>query len=324
MSKTYFLYQNNTNPYYNLALEEYLLTKKQDSFISVWQNEPSVIVGVNQNAIEEVNLAYTESKGIKVVRRITGGGAVYHDLNNICYTVIAPYTQKDSSYVKFAYPIIAHLNSLGVKAEFNGRNDICIGDKKISGNAQKIFGDRILQHGTLLFDTDVAVLSKSLNVNKLKIESKGIKSVKSRVTNIKEHLSGVTFNGFLQGLILSLKKGLEEYHLTEFDHQEINKLIEEKYSQYDWNIGSSPKGEITFSDRFNFGTFTLNFNVVKGKVENAKIYGDFFELKDVLEFAKKLNGLDFTKQSFVVAFSKISDYIQGANPNEITNKLFNE
>ena len=222
MEKFYFITHFNNNPYYNIASEEYLLRQKEGNYIYIWQNEPSVIVGVNQNTLQEVNLAYVQDNGIKVVRRQTGGGAVYHDLGNICYTVVSKYDEGVDNYKKFTAPVIEYLNSLGVKAEFSGRNDITVGDKKISGNAQTVYNGRVLHHGTLLFDTDLTVLSSALNPNKLKTQSKGIKSVRARVCNISEFTTGLTAREFFLSLGEHFKKECEVYQFSEEDEDKIN------------------------------------------------------------------------------------------------------
>ena len=212
-----FITHDNHDAYFNLASEEYLLKETDGYYVYLWINAPAVIVGVNQNTLQEVNLSYTESNGIKVVRRLTGGGAVYHDYGNLCYTVIAPYDESENNYKKFTAPVIEYLNELGVKAEFSGRNDITIGEKKISGNAQTVYKDRIMHHGTILFSSNMGELSSSLNPSKIKVESKGIKSVRARVTNVKEHLqSKMTIEEF--------KKGLEEKFLKTAEKYEFSKV----------------------------------------------------------------------------------------------------
>ncbi len=322
MEKFYLLTHQNHDAYFNLASEEFLLKHKEDYFIYLWINQPAVIVGVNQNTIEEVNLDYTEKEGIKVVRRLTGGGAVYHDENNICYTVIAPYIEGENNYKKFATPVIEYLNSLGIKAEFSGRNDITVDGKKISGNAQTVWKDRLMHHGTLLFSTNFDALSNSLKPNKFKIESKGIKSVRARVTNIGEYLKNTSCEEFYQGLINHLGGSLEKYDFSEDDLAKIQKLADEKYSKYEWNVGYSPKGKITFTERFSFGTLTINFDTEKGRIENASITGDFFSLKPISEFCQKLNGVEMKKEKVIECFSQIGEYILGANGLEIAEKLF--
>ena len=188
MNSVKFIYSNCIDPFFNIASEEYLLKQTDGFYIYLWQNSPAVIIGNNQNTLLEVNLGYAKNNNVSIVRRLTGGGAVYHDLNNVCYTIIAPFNSSENNYVKFTKPVIDFLDSLGVKATFSGRNDITIGDKKISGNAQVVYKDRIMHHGTLLFNSDLDVLSKVLLENKLKTQSKGIKSNRARVTNIKNHL----------------------------------------------------------------------------------------------------------------------------------------
>lgn len=322
MDKFLFLTHDFTDPYFNLASEEYLLKHRKENFIYLWINAPAVIVGVNQNTVQEVNLDYTTSHGIKVVRRQTGGGAVYHDLNNLCYTVIAPFRENVDNYRRFTAPVIEYLNTLGVKAEFSGRNDIVVGGKKISGNAQTVSGGRIMHHGTLLFDTDMTALTFALKPNKLKTESKGIKSVRARVTNIKQYLPDMTVEEFKNGLKEYFKKTCEEYVLTENDIAEIDKLVRDKYSLYEWNIGRSPKGKNLFEYKFPFGILSFSFDTVEGKIENADISGDFFSVGDIKEFASTLDGVKFTKNDVAAAFQPISGYIKGANADEIIDKLF--
>ena len=317
-----FLTHDFTDPYFNLASEEYLLKHRKEYFIYLWINAPAVIVGINQSTVQEVNLDYTTSHGIKVVRRQTGGGAVYHDLNNLCYTVIAPFRENVDNYRRFTAPVIEYLNTLGVKAEFSGRNDIVIDGKKISGNAQTVSGGRIMHHGTLLFDTDMTALTFALKPNKLKTESKGIKSVRARVTNIKQYLPDMTVEEFKNGLKEYFKKTCEEYVLTENDIAEIDKLVRDKYSLYEWNIGRSPKGKNLFEYKFPFGILSFSFDTVEGKIENADISGDFFSVGDIKEFASTLDGVKFTKNDVAAAFQPISGYIKGANADEIIDKLF--
>ncbi len=323
MQKFYFISNEQTDPYYNLATEEFLLKKTDGFYIYLWINDRAVIVGKNQNALEEVNLSYTEQNDIKVVRRLTGGGTVYHDKGNLCYTVIAPYQAEQDNYKVFTAPVIEYLKSLGVNAEFSGRNDIVIDGKKISGNAQTIYRDKIMHHGTILFDTDGSELEKCLNPSKLKMQSKGIKSVRARVTNVKEHLpSNINIEEFKKGLRHYLLKNSQPYELTKEQQDEIALLVKEKYSTYEWNIGSSPVGKNQFTNKFDFGIFTLNFDTENGCVKNANITGDFFELKDVGEFATSLNGTRFSYQDFLTAFENVKEYISGSTAEVIVNKIF--
>lgn len=323
MNDFLFISHENTNPYFNLASEEYLLKQTEGYYIYLWINSPAVIVGINQNAVQEVNLSFTEQNNIKVVRRLTGGGAVYHDLGNVCYTIIAPFNKNNDSYREFTAPVIQYLNSLGAKAEFSGRNDICIDGKKISGNAQTIYNNRIMHHGTLLFDTDMSVLTSALKPNKLKTQSKGIKSIRARVTNIKDCLNKeISTKEFFNGLCSYFKKTCNLYNFSNNDLDNINRLVEEKYSKYEWNVGRSPKGNCRFDGKFNFGILTMTFDLNNGKMQNVEIFGDFFSQKPIEEVAQKLNGIEFRKEKIYNALKDISQYINGANAIEISNKIF--
>lgn len=323
MEKFVFLTHDNTDAYFNIASEEYLLKHKDDYFVYLWVNAPAVIVGVNQNTMQEVNLGYTENHGIKVVRRQTGGGAVYHDLGNICYTVIAPFNPDENNYLKFTSPVIEYLNSIGVKAEFSGRNDITVDGKKISGNAQTVYGNRIMHHGTILFKTDMDALTGALKPNKLKMESKGIKSVRARVTNVYDNLPvKMSAKEFLDGLRKHFSSLYESYTFSHDDLSEIDKLVKEKYSTYEWNIGGSPKGKNTFEGRFSFGTLTINFDTEKGLIQNTQIYGDFFSTGDVCGLFSKLNGVKYARNQVEKALTGIENYIKGASAKEIADKMF--
>ena len=323
MEKFQFITHDNHNPYFNLASEEYLLKQKDGYYVYLWVNAPAVIVGVNQNALEEVNIGYTEQNGIKVVRRLTGGGAVYHDLNNVCYTVIAPYNPNENTYEKFSEPVINYLRRLGLSAVFSGRNDILVDGKKVSGVAETVYNGRIMHHGTLLFDTDTSVLTNALNPNKLKMQSKGIKSVRSRVVNIKDCLKTPMS---IEDLILGLKNVFlsvaEEYRFTEQDIANINTLVDTKYSRYEWNFGRSPKGEINFAHKFNFGVFSLTFDTEKGFIKNARITGDFFCLKPIEQLEDLLNGSEFSKNGVLKALSTVHEIISGADAKEISEVMF--
>ena len=318
-----FITHENTDAYFNIASEEYLLKHTDGYYIYLWMNSPAVIVGVNQNAIEEVNLSYTEKNQIKVVRRLTGGGAVYHDEGNLCYTIIAPYDSEVDNYKAFTAPVIEYLNELGVNAEFSGRNDITVDGKKISGNAQTVYKNRIMHHGTLLFNTDVSVLAGALNPSKLKIESKGIKSVRARVVNVYECLKNkMTISEFKNGLKEKFLNVCNEYSFSDEDLFKINQLVAEKYSRYEWNIGSSPKGKNYFEKKFPFGIIQISFDTEKGRMENVTVSGDFFSKKDVKVFADSLNGVIFAKNTLEKEFDCISDYIVGAEGKEIVSAIF--
>ena len=324
MNKPYFIKGITNDPYFNIASEEYLLKHTDGFYVYLWVNAPAVIVGVNQNTAEEVNLAYTEGNGINVVRRQTGGGAIYHDLNNVCYTIIAEYDGSRDNYRYFTQGIISYLATLGVRAEFSGRNDLTIDGKKFSGNAQCIYKNRVMHHGTLLFKTDPAVLENALKPNKLKIESKGIKSVRARVTNIFDHLNNkLTVDEFFEGLAGYFSADCLPYTFTKDDITQIEKLKEEKYSTFEWNIGSSPKATYTAEKKLACGVVKAGFDVVDGRLKNVNISGDFFSKKEISALYHALNGVLYQFDSLKYALADVGDYIVGSTADEIASLFIN-
>ena len=321
-NKFYFITHDNRDPYFNLASEEYLLKQTDGYYFYLWINAPAVIVGVNQNAFEEVNLSYVKENDIKVVRRLTGGGAVYHDSGNLCYTVIAPYDEQQENYKIFTAPVIEYLNSIGVNAEFSGRNDITVDGKKISGNAQTVFGKRIMHHGTLLFNTDPNALTKSLNPNKLKTQSKGIKSIRARVTNISERMqNSITIEQFKQGLTQKFLSFCEPYSFSQNDLEKIEKLVREKYSTYEWNFSRSPLSKSVFEKKFDFGIVNIHFDIISGLIKNPMITGDFFSLKPIELLEKQLENAPFSEQGLLKALKDVGEYISGANTDELVSAI---
>lgn len=233
------------DPHFNLALEEYAVKylDPKENYVILWQNEPSVIIGRNQNTIEEINSRYINENKINVVRRLSGGGAVYHDLGNLNFTFIVK-NERDvvSNFKIFTEPVINALRKFGVNAEFSGRNDITIDGKKFSGNAQYYFGNRLLHHGTILFNSDLSVVQEALNVKQEKIESKGVKSVRSRVTNVYPYLPNKTdIHEFMETLLKFLMDDEnykeKEYILSEKELDKVRELMENRYSKWEWNYG---------------------------------------------------------------------------------------
>lgn len=271
------------DPRLNLALEEYALRNfyPDQDYLLFYINEPSIIIGRNQNTLEEINFEYVEEKGLHVVRRVSGGGAVYHDFGNLNFSFITKHDTKSlNNFAKFTEPVIKILNTMGVPAELKGRNDVLANDKKISGNAQFSTGKRMLHHGTLLLDTDLDEAMKALNVKMTKIQSKGHKSSRSRVTNISEFLTEKMdieeFRSIILNGLYNERNDFETYHLTGEEWQAVHQLKDEKYGTWDWNYGNSPKFNIQRSKRFPIGEIDLRIFVEKGKISNFKIYGDFF------------------------------------------------
>ncbi|RUT59829.1 lipoate--protein ligase [Clostridium botulinum] len=290
--------------FFNLALEEYLLKNvdiREDYFI-LWQNEPTIVIGKHQNTLKEINMNFVKDNNINVVRRNSGGGAVYHDLGNINFTFITKYDEKHLlDFKTFTNPVVYSLGKLNVKAELSGRNDILIDGRKISGNSQHIYKDRFLHHGTLLFNSELENLVKALNVDNDKILSKGIESIKSRVTNIKEHVKEDIFMEkfkeiLIENIFMWNKSSLKEYNLTNDHINDIEKLMEEKYMTWQWNYGYSPEFNYRNSKRFQGGKLEVLLNIVEGHINECKIYGDFLGLMDVSEIEKKIIGIKYGEE----------------------------
>ncbi|MCT4593926.1 MAG: lipoate--protein ligase [Anaeromicrobium sp.] len=287
-----YIESNSINPYFNLALEEYVMTKmdKDQEYFILWQNEPTIVVGKHQNTIGEINLDYVKNNKIHVVRRLSGGGAVYHDLGNLNFTFVVNKKEKaEFDFKIFTKPIIDVLKKMGVKANPTGRNDLVIKDKKFSGNAQYIKKGRILHHGTLLFDSDMKELVKALNVSDVKIICKGIKSIRSRVTNIKEHLNKeYTLEDFKNNILACLYgNNIKKYDLTKDDYDSIDKIMNERYMTWEWNYGISPKFNIKKENKFPSGKIETYLYVEDGIIKSCRIYGDFFGNRN-LEYIEDL------------------------------------
>ena len=287
---------------FNIALEEYCFKqlKDEDEIFLLWINEPSIIVGKYQNTIEEINTEYTREKGIHVIRRISGGGAVYHDLNNLNYTIISNRDkgQEGFNFKEFSKPIIETLAELGVEAEFTGRNDLEIDGQKFCGNAQAYIKDRVMHHGCLLFNVDFSALGNALKVSKDKIESKGVKSVRSRVTNILPHLkTPITVEKFGDKIMEYMKKqypDMKEYVFSKEELDYIAKRAEIKRS-WEWNYGESPEFNITRGKRFKNGKIQIFATVENSRIKNIKFYGDFFgKNEDLSEIENLLKNVKYT------------------------------
>ena len=319
-----------TDPRINLAIEEYALKNLDinETYLLFYINEPSIIIGKNQNSVEEINTEYVESNGIHVVRRLSGGGAVYHDLGNLNYSFI---TKDDGdsfhNFRKFTEPVIAALEQMGVNAELSGRNDILAEGRKISGNAQFSTRGRMFTHGTLLFNSEMEHIVSALRVKKDKIESKGIKSVRSRVANISEFLTEKwTIEEFRSALLKFIFQGQEvsEYVLTEEDWENIHQLSKERYQNWDWNYGKSPKFNLQHSHRFPVGQIDVRLDVDKGVIENCKIYGDFFGVGDVNDIENKLKHVRYEKSELEAALKDVDTtfYFGNVSKEEFINLIY--
>ncbi|WP_416807685.1 lipoate--protein ligase [Bacillus safensis] len=296
--------EQHYDPMINLAIEEYCLKylDPEETYLLFYINRPSIIIGKNQNTIEEINTKYVEDNGIKVVRRLSGGGAVYHDKGNLNFSFI---TKDDGdsfhNFKKFTEPVIKALEKLGVKAELSGRNDIMADGRKISGNAQFATRGRIFSHGTLLFDSEIEHVVSALNVKKEKIESKGIKSIRSRVANISElmdqKMTTEEFRKILLSYIFDTNGDVPQYRLTEKDWEKIHEISRDRYQKWEWNYGRSPKFNLQHSKRFPAGSIDLRLEVKKGMIQDCKIFGDFFGVGDIADIEKRLIGQQYDRKT---------------------------
>jgi lipoate-protein ligase A len=271
----------NTSSYFNLAAEEYMLKNYSQDVFMLWRGESSILIGKNQNTLKEINYDFVKENNIDVVRRLSGGGTVFCDMGNTNFTFISNNnTENFSDFKLFTRPILEVLTMLGVDAEFSGRNDLTIDGKKFSGNAQYRDKNRMLHHGTLLFTSDIGILSNAINPSKLKFKGKSVDSVKSRVTNIGAHLKDesidiIKFRSIINNHILKTNEDACLYKFTDEDIVEINKLVKSKYETYEWNYGKSPKYSSYAEAKFAGGIVEVSYNVEKGKFESVYFSGDF-------------------------------------------------
>lgn len=271
--------------YFNLALEEYVFQNlNDDAYFMLWENDSSIVLGKHQNVFEEINIKEAEKTGIKIARRNSGGGTVFHDRGNLNYSFIKNYDKYSFiDYDSFLTPVIEALNSLSIKAEKRRTCDIAIDGKKISGSAQSSKGGRILHHGTLLFDADLSLLEKLLKPTNGKIESRSIKSVRSTVTNIKEHLhEEITLDTFKNHLLNALfPLGIKKISLTDEQLQEVKNLAESKYSDWKWNFGNSPDFSYEKQSILVNEPVTIKLQVKKGMIFASTVEGEILPCCDI-------------------------------------------
>ncbi|MCX8054531.1 MAG: lipoate--protein ligase [Ignavibacteria bacterium] len=320
---------NSTEPYFNLAAEEYFFNNFNENIFMLWRNSPAIIVGKHQNTLAEINYDYVKENNIKVVRRMTGGGAVFHDLGNINFTFIETgESEKLVDFRKYVQPILDILLKLGVNAKFEGRNDLTIDGKKFSGNAEHVYKNRILHHGTILFSAKMSDLTQALNVKDVKYTDKAVKSVRSRVTNVSEHLQApltvLEFINLVFNHILEMYEDAQIYEITDEDIQKINQLVENKYSTWEWNFGYSPEYNFSKSVRTEGGTLEVSMFVENGIIQRLRFYGDFFTHRDISEIEEAFVSIqhreDQVKQ--VLSHFNLDDFFFNINQNDILSAMF--
>ena len=318
--KLSYLDLTTTDPAFNLAAEQYVFDSlpRDRAYFMLWQNDNAIIVGKYQNTFAEINEAYVKEHGIRVVRRLSGGGAVYHDLGNLNFTFIADAgTLSTLNFTIFCEPVIRTLAKFGVTAEVNGRNDMTIDGRKFSGNSQYLKQGRIMHHGTILFDSDLSVVSNALQVDESKFQSKASKSVRSRVTNVAAYLPApVSLPEFRSALLADIAQsaGGEAYVFSASDLAAIEKLRAERYGTWEWNYGFSPACTIERRARIEgCGTVEVRIGVSGGHISEMHFYGDFFSVSEPEQLSARFVGLSPDAQGYKKALQGIdvSQYIVG-------------
>lgn len=305
-----YLKNPSTNPYYNMAFDEYCLESLpiDEPVFFLWQNRPAVIVGFNQEVNTEVNLEYLKENGIDLVRRVTGGGAVYHDLENLNYTIVGRSEDLERDYPEYASLLAKALQTLGVPATLSGRNDILVESRKVSGFAKRVCKNRLMVHGTLMYNVDVDVLTHVLNPSTTKLQSKGIASVRSRVANLCEYLPEIpdiqTFSQRLEE-ILSNNYTDTEYQLTETDLANIQRLTDKKFATWEWNYGRSPKATLVHSARLACGTVEIHLTLAENRIASCRFGGDFLGNLPASDVEKALTGIPYEINEIRKCLSKI-------------------
>jgi lipoate-protein ligase A len=310
------------DPYFCLAAEEYLLKNFDEDIFMLWQSENTVVVGKHQNALAEINYPFVRKNNIKVARRISGGGTVFHDAGNVNFAFIKNVSSPAAiSFKIFTQPVVSALANLGIQATTSGKNDLLIGDLKISGNAEHIYKNRVLHHGTLLFDTDLQNLGQAIKVTPGKYESNAVQSNRSPVTNISNHLKkNISVDDFIQFLLGSQLQGSSNstFELSDKDIAIIEKLVKEKFETWEWNFGYSPR--YNFANIFYAGDkkAKINLKVIKGKIEFCELSGNYFSIDEMHNLEKKLVGMQHQ-------FDIIQNFLEKSMvdiPEDLTNAFF--
>lgn len=324
----YYLESPRTDPYFNLALEEYAFehTEKGNQCFMLWQNKNTVVVGKYQNTAEEINRDFVEEHHIRVVRRLSGGGAVYHDKGNLNYTLITDQISgQEFDFSVFTAPVLRALEQLGIHAECNGRNDITIQGKKISGSSQYVKDGRLLHHGCIMVDSNLTSVADALRAKPIKLMSNGVKSVRSRVTTINYHapqpINVERFKSILKMYFLEYGEGMP-YRLSQEDMQAVEKLRDQKYRTWEWNYGRSPAYTIRREAKFPAGLVTVCLCAEHGKISDIHFSGDFFGSGEITLLEQAMQGLPMDNQlTQKLQRLHVEDYIHGVTAQNIAQMI---
>lgn len=322
-----FIERTQTDPYFNIAAEEYFLKNRDEEIFMFWQSEPSVILGKHQNPVKEIDLDYVNDHHIPVIRRISGGGTVFHDLGNINYTLITRGEKQENlvDFKKFTFPVILFLKEFGMKARFEGKNNLTLGGKKFSGNSAHVFKKKVMHHGTLLFETNLGVLENVINPHQSGVKDKSIASVRASVTNISDHLKEkISPEGFKKRMsdFFVSYYGIKIFqNLAEEDIAEIRKLADEKYRSWSWNFGYSPKYSFSNEKETKSGMVQVNLEVKDGVINRIRF---FLNGKRFPEMENEFLGMPHDKNILkkkVFAKQNAGTFIEVLFPGKVSDKV---
>ena len=321
-----YLVNDCTDACRNMAFDEFALESLplDEPVFYLWRNAPSVIIGLNQSAYAEVNLPYLQEHGIALARRVTGGGAVYHDLQNLNYTIVGKSRDLNADYPEYLHMVVDALRQLGVPAELSGRNDIMVDGRKCSGYAKRVWKDRLMVHGTLMFDVDLETLQEVLSVPGSKMAAFGIASVRSKVANLREYLPQFCDVLALKDALHRILAGADtEVPMDASKQEAIDRMADEKFRTWDWIYGKSPEAQFRASQKFACGTVEVCWSVRHGLLEDVRFSGDFLGNLPAEGLAARLNGLRYEQDSISAALNGagVSDYFDGLGPDELTELL---
>lgn len=321
--------QKITDPHLNLALEEYLLrhARLDEPLLLFYVNEPAVIIGRNQNALEEIDAEFVAQQGIHIVRRLSGGGAVFHDLGNLNFSFITQGDAQLHQFERFTQPVIAALNRLGVPAVLHGKSDIFVNGRKISGNAQYLAQGRMFSHGTLLFDTNLKMMLQTLNPRGLQIESRAVQSVRNFVANIRELLSqAMTLEELKLALLDEVFRFsvVATYELTPGDWQQVAQLADQRYRTWEWNIGRTPAFNVYRQGETPAGRVEARINVQDGLIQEVTFWGNFASQREVTDIASRLTGIRYEREAIATALAglDLTPYFGAVSAQALTELLW--